>query len=133
MLDPGRTREFERAVAELQQALFAVKVEERYEPTFSYRWDLLEAWLPEPVREGRRWPRVRAVRHLLTRYLEAAGWASTPGLARLFGLGPAEVGEAVARLARAGIVSTGVRVPGLPGDLVVHHRLLAPPPVSARP
>jgi len=57
MLEPGRTREFERAVAELQQALFVVKVEERYEPSFSYRWDLLEAWLPDAVREGRRLPR----------------------------------------------------------------------------
>ena len=60
MLDPGSTRGFERAVAELQQALFVVKTEERYDPSFSYRWDLVEAWLPEGVREGRRlrvrWP-----------------------------------------------------------------------------
>ena len=46
MLEPGKTREFERAMAELQQGLWIVKTEERYEPTFSYRWDLLERWLP---------------------------------------------------------------------------------------
>src|SRR3990172_11680330 len=32
MLDPGETREFERAMAELQQGLWIVKTEERYEP-----------------------------------------------------------------------------------------------------
>src|SRR5216117_1835260 len=60
MLDPGKTREFERAMAELQQGLWIVKTEERYEPTFSFRWDLLEAWLPDAVAEGRRLARGRA-------------------------------------------------------------------------
>ena len=59
MLDPGSTRGFERAVAELQQGLFVVKSEERYDPSFSYRWDLVEGWLPEGVREGRRLGRPR--------------------------------------------------------------------------
>ena len=54
MLEPGRTRDFERAMAELQQGLWIVKTEERYEPSFSYRWDLVERWLPDAVREGRR-------------------------------------------------------------------------------
>ena len=54
MLESGKTREFERAMGELQQGLWIVKTEERYEPSFSYRWDLLERWLPESVAEGRR-------------------------------------------------------------------------------
>src|SRR5207253_503001 len=52
MLEPSKTREFERAMAELQQGLWVVKTEERYEPTFSYRWDLVEAWLPGAVAEA---------------------------------------------------------------------------------
>ena len=60
-LEPGRTRAFERAMAELQQGLWVVKTEERYEPTFSYRWDLVEAWLPEATAEGRRLARDDAV------------------------------------------------------------------------
>lgn len=124
MLEPGRTREIERAVAELQQALFVVKVEERYEPSFSYRWDLLEAWLPEAVREGRRLARPAAVRRLVARYLEGAGWASVRSLARLFGLPRREVEEAVAALARRGVVQTGLAVDGLPADLVLHRILL---------
>jgi uncharacterized protein YcaQ len=124
LLEPARTREFERAVGELQQALFVVKVEERYEPSFSYRWDLVEAWLPEAVRAGRRLARPAAVRLLVARHVGGAGWASVRGLARLFGLRRAEVEAAVATLARAGEVTTGVAVAGLPADLVLHRTLV---------
>jgi hypothetical protein len=125
MLDPRATREFDRAVAELQQALFVVKVEERYEPSFSYRWDLLEAWLPAAVREGRRLARAAAVGRIVARYLAGAGWASVGATARLFGLPQPEVDDAVGRLARAGEVEVGLRVPGLLPDLVVHRGVLA--------
>ncbi|HWP77763.1 MAG TPA: hypothetical protein VNU03_24785, partial [Methylomirabilota bacterium] len=54
MLEAAKTREFERAMGELQQGLWIVKTEERYEPTFSYRWDLVERWLPDEVAAGRR-------------------------------------------------------------------------------
>jgi len=123
MLDRAATREFERAVSELQQGLFVVKVEERYDPSFSYRWDLLESWLPDAVRAGWRLTRAAAVRQVAERYLGGAGWTSVRGLTRLFGLRPREVEDAVATLVRAGVVHTGLRVPGLPEDLVVHRRL----------
>ena len=61
MLEPTKTREFERAMAELQQGLWIVKSEERYEPTFSYRWDLVESWLPEGVAAGRKMSREAAL------------------------------------------------------------------------
>jgi hypothetical protein len=115
MLEPGKTREFERAMGELQQGLWVVKTEERYEPSFSYRWDLLERWLPEAVAEGRRLPRPRALERLFRRYLAGAVY-STPGrLARLFSLPPAEVEDAVARLQAAGAVRARVEVAGWPG------------------
>ena len=72
MLEPAKTRGFERAMAELQQGLWLVKSEERYEPTFSYRWDLLEAWLPEAVAEGRRLSRAAAVECVIERYTRGA-------------------------------------------------------------
>jgi hypothetical protein len=115
LLEPGRTREFERAVAELQQGLWVVKTEERYDPSFSYRWDLVEAWLPDAVQEGRRLPRPAAVRRLVGRYLAGAGWATRRALARLSGLSRGEVEAAVAALARAG----ELRAAG--GDLVIHR------------
>ena len=52
MLEPSKTATFERAMAELQQELWIVKTEERYEPTFSYRWNLLDRWLPDAVAGG---------------------------------------------------------------------------------
>jgi hypothetical protein len=123
MLDPGSTRGFERAVAELQQGLFAVKTEERYDPSFSYRWDLLEAWLPDAVGEGRRLGRPAALRRLVGRYLEGAAWGSARGIARLLGVPADEVRHAAAALARAGEVRS--EVPGLPADWIVHRGVRA--------
>lgn len=124
MLGRATTRDFERAVAELQQTLFVVKVEERYEPSFSYRWDLLESWLPAAARAGRRLTRVAAVRQLVSRYVAGAGWASIRGTARLFGLGSREVGDAVSILVRDRAAQVGLRISGLPSDLVVHRAVL---------
>jgi hypothetical protein len=119
MLEPARTREFERAMAELQQGLWVVKTEERYEPTFSYRWDLLEAWLPEEVAAGRRLRRPAAVDRLLDRYLRGAVFASETHLARLFGLPRSDVAGSLARLARGGRVHAGCEVAGWPGRWVI--------------
>jgi len=119
MLEPSKTREFERAMAELQQGLWIVKTEERYEPSFSYRWDLLERWLPDQVAEGRRLTRLAALDRLLTRFLNGAVYSTPARMARVFGLGAKETAQAVARLARAGRVRADVEVPGWPGAWVV--------------
>ncbi len=124
LLEPRHTREFERAMAELQQGLWIVKVEERYEPTFSYRWDLLEAWLPEPVADGRRLGRDAAVEHLIARYLGGAVYSREPLLSRLFRLSPTDVRRALDRLARRGVVRGDVPVPGWPGRWVLHTAAL---------
>ena len=97
MLEPAKTREFERAMAELQQGLWLVKSEERYEPTFSYRWDLLEAWLPGPVADG------RGAR-------EAAA----------FGIARDEVARAVSKLCRTTALRADCVVDGWPGRWVIH-------------
>jgi hypothetical protein len=93
MLEPGSTRGFERAEAELQQGLFAVKTEERYDPSFSYRWDLVEAWLPDTVGEGRRLgrpaPRLAAWSALSRRELRGLGAWDRPPLQRAGGGGAA--------------------------------------------
>lgn len=122
MLEPGKTREFERAMAELQQGLWIAKTEERYEPSFSYRWDLLEHWLPGPVAEGRRLSRAAAVDRLLARYLGAARYAGARRLSRLFGLSQGELGAALARLEARGALRADVEVTGWPGRWVVAAR-----------
>jgi hypothetical protein len=120
MLEPAKTRGFERAMAELQQGLWLVKREERYEPTFSYRWDLVEAWLPEAVAEGRRLSREAAVERLIERYARGAVFTTERALARLFGLAVDEVARAVARLGRSGGMRTDCVVEGWPGRWIVH-------------
>jgi hypothetical protein len=119
MLEPSRTREFERAMAELQEGLWVVKCEERYEPTFSYRWDLLEAWLPDSVAAGRRLPRGAALDRVLGRYVDAAVFTTLPTLERLFRVPRAELEASVARLQRAGALEGAVDVAGSPGRTIV--------------
>jgi hypothetical protein len=120
VLEPERTREFERAMAELQRGLWVVKTEERYEPTFSYRWDLLEAWLPAAVAQGRRLSRPDALLRLFDRYTEAAVLTSERLLSRLFGVSAAETREAVQRLVRGGRLVGPRSVDGLSGTWLVH-------------
>jgi hypothetical protein len=125
MLEPSKTREFERAMAELQQGLWIVKTEERYEPTFSYRWDLVERWLPEPVAEGRRLRRDAAVDRLIDRYLAGAVYTTERHLARLFGLTPREVRGALDRLVRRHAVIADREIAGWTGRWIVQRAVLA--------
>lgn len=122
MLEPAKTREFERAIAELQQGLWVVKTEERYEPSFSYRWDLVERWLPEAVAEGRRLPRAAALREVVSRYLHGARYTTPLRAARLLGVPAAEAEAAVAALARSGVARVDETVAGWPGRWVVSAR-----------
>jgi hypothetical protein len=119
MLEPEKTREFERAMAELQSELWIAKTEERYEPTFSYRWDVLERWLPEAVAEGRSLSRPRALDRIVSRYLRGAAFSSPALLARLFSVPRAEVEASLVRLERGGAVLRSVEIAGRPGRYVV--------------
>ena len=119
MLEPRQTREFERAMGELQQGLWIVKTEERYEPTFSYRWDLLEAWLPAETAAGRRLSRAAAASRLVERYTRAAVFTRTSVIRRLFGLGTAEAETVIKGLVgRGALAETDVR--GWAGRWLVH-------------
>ena len=122
MLESSKTREFERAMAELQQGLWVVKTEERYEPTFSYRWDLVESWLPQAVKAGRRLSRAAALDHLVSRYLGAAAYTRPRMLAQLFGVPMAEIEAATARLTRRGML-VETDVDGWPGRWLVDRAM----------
>src|SRR5262245_65450877 len=119
MLEARQTREFERGMAELQQGLWIVKTEERYHPSFSYRWDLLEAWRPHAVSAGRRLTRSAAVRTLIERYARAAVYTRRRSLCRLFGLSADDVATALAALGRRGVLLE-TDVAGWPGPWIVH-------------
>ena len=119
MLEPSRTREFERAMAELQQGLWIAKTEERYEPSFSYRWDLLERWLPDAAAEGRRLRRATALDRVLARYLAGAAYSTPAQMSRLFGVPRSEVAASVGRLVRAGVAREARAVAGWTGAWIV--------------
>ena len=117
MLEARQTR-VQRAMGELQQGLWVVKTEERYEPSFSYRWDLLEAWLPAAVAAGRRLSRPIAIERLVERLVRAAVFTRPASLRRVFGLTNDEVTTAVRTLiARRVVVDT--EVAGWPGRWLV--------------
>ena len=117
MLEAGRTREFERAMAELQQGLWIVKTEERYEPSFPTAG-------PHRALAARCRRRVAGARpppldRVIARYLDGAVYSTPIRMARLFGLETVETARTVDRLARAGRVRAGVSVNGWPGTWVV--------------
>src|SRR5262245_35585621 len=119
-LDASSSRPiFDQAIAELQRKLYITMIEARYEPTFTYLWDLLEAWLPGPVARGRAIPRGEAVYRLARQYLSVVYYASPTLIERVIGVPRPEAEEAVTRLRREGLIDIGTPIAGLPGTWVV--------------
>ncbi|HZY30985.1 MAG TPA: crosslink repair DNA glycosylase YcaQ family protein [Candidatus Methylomirabilis sp.] len=120
---PEQTREFERAMGELQRGLWIVKTEERYEPSFSYRWDLLDHWLEEQVVEARKLDRAEAVYRLVRKHLEAVHYSRTDLIAGLFTLPISEVAAGLDRVIseRRGVPDHAVK--GLHGRWVVGRHI----------
>ncbi len=122
---PAQTRPFEKAMAELQRKLWIVKREEVYEPSFSYRWDLLENWLPEQVKRGHALSRDEAMRQVVKYYLKSAIASQERIMTRLFGLSPGEVEGVLGRLAVEGLITRGAPIRNLPGRWVLWQPTVA--------
>jgi len=114
-----RTREFERAMTELQRKLWVVKTEEIYEPSFCYRWDLLENWLPEQVTKGDALSRVEALVQVVRTHLRHGIASQERIMARLFDVSLPEVERALGVLAAEGLITRQVSIRGLPGRWVL--------------
>jgi len=102
-------------------------VEEVYDPDFYYRWDLLDNWLPEPVKASLEMPRAEAAKQLVATYLRGAAATQPRFLAGLLGLTAEEVETAMASLEAAGEIRRDARIARLPGSWIVwrgdaHHR-----------
>ena len=110
---------FDQAIAELQRKLYITMIEARYEPTFTYVWDLLETWLPDPVARGRELLRHEAVYRLTKHYLSVVYYASLAQLERVVGVPRVEVEEVTTRLQGEGVIDIGVPIDGLPGTWLV--------------
>ena len=118
------TSAFERAMAELQRRMWVVKTEERYDPSFSYRWDLLDEWMPDETKRARDISREDAAYGILRRYLEAAFYTTPRLAASLFGLPPDLTGAAADRLVQEGHAAAEQRVSGAPGRWLVFRSAL---------
>jgi hypothetical protein len=110
---------FDQAIAELQRKLYITMIEARYEPTFTYVWDLLEAWLPEPIAYGREMQREAAIYHLIRHYLSVMSYVSRMQIERVMGASRAEVEAAITQLQDEGAIEIGAPIQGLAGKWVV--------------
>ena len=110
-----RTREFERAMTELQRKLWVVKVEEIYEPFFSYRWDLLDNWLPDQVKAGGGMSSHEAIFTIVTQYWKTVLYSQEGMIARLLDLPVAAVEAVLEDLEGKGALVRRQRIRGLPG------------------
>lgn len=115
---------FDQAIAELQRKLYITMIEARYEPTFTYVWDLLESRWPGPVARGREILRHDAVYRLTRQYLSVVYYASLTQLERVLGAPRAEVEEAATRLQDEGMIEIGARIDGLPGPWLVWREMV---------
>lgn len=118
LAQPSQRRVFDGAMAELQQTLRVCMVEARYDPGFTYVWDLVEARHAARVRAARRWRDGAAAQAVLRRVLAAVIAAPVRDAALLVG-GAARATPALAALARAGVIDAEARIAGRPGRWVV--------------
>lgn len=119
---PGETRAFERAIAELQQGLWVVKTEERYEPSFAYRWDLFDSRYPRAAAAAERIAPAEALERLAGRLLDTLLWSTPRELNRLLRPRAEELEGALGSLEARGRLLRGVGVPGLPPRLLLSRR-----------
>lgn len=117
-----QTREFERAMTEIQRKLWVVKVEEIYEPYFSYRWDLLDNWLPDQVKAGEKVSSQEAIFTIVEQYVRTVLYSQEGMIARLFDLPLASVGAALEEMEGRGVLMRRQRIRGLPGTWVLWRR-----------
>jgi hypothetical protein len=120
---------FDQAIAELQRKLYITMIEARYEPSFTYVWDLLEAWLPRPVAQGREISRHEASYRLARQYLSVVYYATLTQLERVLGLPRREVEAAASRLHAEKVIELGARIEGLPGTWLVWRDIVFDPPL----
>lgn len=123
---PERTREFERGIGELQRGLWIVKTEERYEPSFSYRWDVLDHWLPGQVAAARKLDRAEAFYRLVRTHIDAVHYSRPDLIVSLFNLPASEVTAGLDRLISERRAVSDQSLNGLPGRWIVRS-----PPASA--
>ena len=107
----GSRVKFDRAIAELQEKMFIVKVAELDDP-FTFVWAPLREAFPAAVRRARRVTPELARARILERYFRNQLVSSAPAIARLFRWDRQSIFHTLGRLVRDGIIANSIRVEG---------------------
>jgi len=102
---------FDRAIAELQEKMFIVKVAELDDP-FTFVWAPLREAFPDQIRKARRIAPEAARARILERYFRNQFVSSVPAIERLFRWERQSIFQTLGRLVREGIITTGFKVEG---------------------
>jgi len=120
LMRPAQRRTFDNALAELQQRLEVVMCEARYEPTFTYLWDLVDARFPDAVRMARRQRPDAAARRVAQRYLDAVVFAKPEHVQAVTGNHVAR--NTIEKLVHEQTLLADQSIDGLPGRWLVTAR-----------
>jgi hypothetical protein len=107
----GSRMHFDRAIAELQEKLFIVKVAELDDP-FTFVWAPFRDAYAAQVRKSRSITPETARAKILGRYFRSQMISSVPAIARLFRWERQSIFQTLGRLVRDGIIMTGINVEG---------------------
>ena len=102
---------FDRAIAELQETMFIVKVAELNDP-FTFVWAPLRSTFPAEIRKARRIAPEKAREQILERYFRNQLVSSVPAIARLFRWERQVIFHTLGRLVRSGVITNGIKVEG---------------------
>lgn len=81
---PDKRAAFDRAMAELQQRMYIVKIAEFYDP-FTFLWDLVERRFAEEIELSRRLNETQARERILAQYFTLLWVSNAVRIKRLFG------------------------------------------------
>jgi hypothetical protein len=107
----GARMHFDRAIAELQEKMFIVKVAELDDP-FTFVWAPFRSTYAAQVRKARSITPEVARTRILERYFRSQLVSSVPAIARLFRWERQAIFQTLGFLVRDGIIMTGVSVEG---------------------
>lgn len=109
-------RRFERAIAELQADLKIVKagISDANRWKYCYVYDLLLRWVPNLGEQAREYNSRKAMRHIITRYLQSSQAAPPSAYSRLFGWDVAITERIISEMLQDGSLRA-IRVMGAPG------------------
>jgi hypothetical protein len=120
---PKQRYQFDRAMAELQEKLFAVKVAEQYDP-FTFIWGRLDRWLVAEVKRSRSISPEEGRAKVCDAYFSCLVAATARHAEGLLRWTPAELEDTLETLLTEGRISENVEVEGIGGPWYIHTSYL---------